>query len=68
MNMTATHIRNRKAETALSTLGDEVLEQWRDAMASEDRVLVGQLVETSHDIRDAKRTLADDGRRPLNIY
>jgi hypothetical protein len=61
MEKPAVRIGNREAETSLSTLGDEVLERWRVAMASADKALVGQLVQTSHAIRDVKRMLAADG-------
>ena len=60
MNKTLARTANREAQTAWGALGDEVLEQWRVAMASADQVLVGYLVQTSHDIRDARRTLAPD--------
>jgi hypothetical protein len=67
MDKASDHMTNREADTALSTLGDEVLERWRVAMASADKVLVGQLVETSHAIRDARRTLAADVSNPHRL-
>jgi hypothetical protein len=57
MHKTAARINNWDAAAALGLLNDEVLERWRMAMASSDQVLVGQLVQTSHDIRDARRNL-----------
>jgi hypothetical protein len=64
MDKPAEHITHRNDGKALNTLGDEVLERWRAAMASADKALVGQLVQTSHAIRDAKRTLATDMSAP----
>ena len=65
MDRTAARITDREAETTLSTLGDEVFEQSRVAMASADKALIGQLVRTSHAIGDAERTLGTDVSAPL---
>jgi hypothetical protein len=67
MDKAPEHMTDREAETALSTLGDEVLERWRVAMASADKALVGQLVQTSHAIRDARRNLAADVSEPSSL-
>jgi hypothetical protein len=64
MDKPAERITDRNYGKASKTLGDEVLERWRVAMASTDTVLVGQLVQTSHAIRDAERTLATDVSAP----
>jgi hypothetical protein len=67
MDRSAAHITNRETETELNMLGDEVLERWGVAMAAADKALIGQLVQRSHAIRDARRTLAAEVSAPARL-